>query len=69
MTDEELGRLRTRVHAITRPEKGLLLIYFLGALLTCFMFPIVFRRELPLTCARMQDTHLSQNILERPVTT
>jgi uncharacterized protein len=92
MTDDELTRLRARVHAITRPEKGLLLIYFLGALLSCFMFPVVFipllfryetlryrfddegvfmsfgvifRREMQLTYARMQDIHLSQNIVER----
>ena len=92
MTDEELTKLRARVHAITRPEKGLLLIYVLGALTSCFLFPIVFipllfryetlkyrfddegvfmsfgvifRREMQLTYARMQDIHLSQNIIER----
>lgn len=92
MTDDELKKLRARVHAITRPEKGLLLIYVLVSVMSCFMFPIVFlpllfryetlryrfddegvfmsfgvifRREMQLTYARMQDIHLSQNILER----
>ncbi|MBK7859222.1 MAG: PH domain-containing protein [Archangiaceae bacterium] len=92
MTDDELTKLRAKVHAITRPEKGLLLLYVLMALMTCFLFPIVFipllfryetlryrfddegvfmsfgiifRREMQLTYARMQDIHLSQNIVER----
>jgi uncharacterized protein len=92
MTDDELAKLRTRVHAIVRPEKGLLVLYVLTALLSCFMFPIIllplifryetlryrfddegvfmsfgviFRREMQLTYARMQDIHLSQNVLER----
>jgi putative membrane protein len=92
VTDAELKLLRARVHAIKRPERGLLLIYFLTALLTVFMFPFVFvpllfryetllyrfddegvfmsygfifRREMQLTYARMQDIHLSQNIVER----
>ena len=94
MTDEDLQKLRARVHAITRPEKGLLVLYVLGALATCFLFPIVFipllfryetlryrfddegvfmsfgvifRREMQLTYARMQDIHLSQNIQPRHV--
>src|SRR5690242_18312817 len=92
MNDAELATLRARVHAITRPEKGLLVLYILTALLSCFMFPIIllplvfryetlryrfddegvfmsfgviFRREMQLTYARMQDIHLSQNIIER----
>ena len=92
MNSSELAALEKRVHAITRPEKGLLVIYVLTALLSCFMFPIIllplffryetlryrfddegvfmsfgviFRREMQLTYARMQDIHLSQNILER----
>ncbi len=92
MTDAELTKLRAQVHAITRPEKGLLVLYVLTALLACFMFPIIFlpllfryetlryrfddegvfmsfgvifRREMQLTYARMQDIHLSQNIIER----
>jgi putative membrane protein len=92
MNDSELAVLRSRVHAITRPERGLLLIYFLTALLSTVVFPVLFtvlffryetlryrfddegvfmaygvlfRREMQLTYARMQDIHLSQNILER----
>jgi putative membrane protein len=92
MTDAELNVLRARVHAIKRPEKGLMVLYVLTALLSCFMFPIVllplffryetlryrfddegvfmsygilFRREMQLTYARMQDIHLSQNFIER----
>jgi len=92
MTDADLAKLRAQVHAITRPEKGLLVLYVLTAVLSCFMFPIilvpllfryetlryrfddegvfmsfgvVFRREMQLTYARMQDIHLSQNIVER----
>jgi putative membrane protein len=92
MDDHQLATLKKMVHGITRPEKGLLVIYLLTALLSCFLFPIVllplffryetlryrfddegvfmsygvlFRREMQLTYARMQDIHLSQNILER----
>ena len=92
MTDDQLVALRNKVHAIVRPEKALLTLYFLGSLLSCFMFPIVFvplffryetlryrfddqgifmghgilfRRQMQLTYSRMQDIHLSQNILER----
>jgi uncharacterized protein len=92
MDDHQLNVLKKMVHDITRPEKGLLIIYVLTALLSCFLFPILmlplyfryetlryrfddegvfmsygilFRREMQLTYARMQDIHLSQNILER----
>jgi putative membrane protein len=92
MNDHELSVLKKMVHGITRPEKGLLVIYLLTAALSCFLFPIffiplffryetlryrfddegvfmsygvLFRREMQLTYARMQDIHLSQNILER----
>jgi len=92
MNDEALARLRAKVQGITRPEKGLLVIYLLTALVTLFAFPIVFvplffryetlryrfddegvfmsygvlfRREMQLTYARMQDIHLSQNFIER----
>jgi putative membrane protein len=92
MENDPLSALRTRVHGITRPEKGLLILYLVAALASCFMFPIIFvplffryetlryrfddegvfmsfgvifRREMQLTYARMQDIHLSQNIIER----
>jgi uncharacterized protein len=92
MNDAELDGLRTRVHAITRPEQGLLVLYVLTALAGLCLFPVIFvplffryetlryrfddggisvaygilfKRELQLTYQRMQDIHLSQNILER----
>ena len=92
MTDEQLNSLRAKVHAVTRPEKALLLMYVLTSLMACFAFPFVlvplffryetlkyrfddegifmsygvlFHRQLQLTYSRMQDIHLSQNLLER----
>jgi putative membrane protein len=92
MTSDELQALTQRVKAITRPEKGLLVLYALSALASLCAWPIVmvplyfryhtlwyrftdeglatglgilFRREQQLTYARMQDIHVSQNVLER----
>ncbi len=84
--------LEKRVHAIVRPQKELLWLYFFTALAFLCAAPLVlvplyfryhtlwyrfeptgvsmgygvlFRREMQLTYARMQDIHLSQNIVER----
>lgn len=92
MTSDELQALTQRVKAVTRPEKGLLLLYAVSALPAFCLWPIVmvplyfryhtlwyrftdegvatgvgilFRREQQLTYARMQDIHVSQNVLER----
>lgn len=92
MDDRDFQRLRHQVHAITRPEDGLLWYYVLTSMVALFAFPLVlvplyfrfhtlwyrftdegvsmgygilFRREMQLTYDRMQDIHLSQNILER----
>jgi uncharacterized protein len=92
VNDLEMKQLRARVQGITRPEKGLLVLYVLTSLLAFVAFPfvfvplffryetlryrfddegvfmsygILFRREMQLTYARMQDIHLSQNIIER----
>ncbi len=92
MNDADFEKLRARVAHITRPEKSLLLYYFLVSLFGFIAFPFVFipllfryetlkyrfddqgvfmshgiffRQEMQLTYARMQDIHLSQNLLER----
>lgn len=84
--------LERRVHAIVRPERELLWLYFFTSLALLCAAPlalvplyfryhtlwyrfeasgvsmgygVLFRRELQLTYARMQDIHLSQNIVER----
>lgn len=92
MNAADLAVLEKRVHAIVRPEKELLWLYFLTSLTLLCAAPlllvplyfryhtlwyrfeasgvsmgygILFRREMQLTYARMQDIHLSQNIIER----
>lgn len=92
MLDTEFNALKTRVHAIVRPQPSLFTYYLITSLsLLCAAplalvplyfryhtlwyrftdegvsmgYGILFRRELQLTYARMQDIHLSQNILER----
>jgi putative membrane protein len=92
MLDSELTALKTRVHAIVRPQPSLFTYYVITSLALLCAAPfalvplyfryhtlwyrftdegvsmgygILFRRELQLTYARMQDIHLSQNVLER----
>lgn len=92
MLDSEFTALKTRVHAIVRPQPALFTYYLLTSLALLCAAPlalvplyfryhtlwyrftdegvsmgygILFRRELQLTYARMQDIHLSQNLLER----
>ena len=81
MKPNDLAVLEQRVHPITRPEPALLcaapvaliplyfryhtLWYRFDATGVSMGYGILFRREMQLTYQRMQDIHLSQNILER----
>jgi putative membrane protein len=80
------------IHAIERPHKNLLVLYFLQSLAGLFLAPVIFvpllcryltlryrfddegigaswgvlfRREVYLTYRRIQDIHVTRNVLER----
>ena len=92
MADNSTKNMNIEPRDITRPDKSLLLYYFIVSLATFIAFPFVFlplfvryktlrydfgdegvamswgllfRREVYLTYRRVQDIHVTRNILER----